>query len=114
ETQSRDMQAAARTLGLQLHILQASAESDFDAVFATLHQQRGSELIIVSDPFFSNRITQLAALTIRHAVPTVSLIREFAAAGGLMSYGSSLGESYRQIGIYTGRILKGEKPSDLP
>ena len=114
ETILRDLQAAARTLGLQLHVLHASTERDFDTVFATLAQQRASALVIGTDAFFLARSGQLAALTVRHAVPAIFQDRAFAAAGGLMSYGGSSPESYRQAGVYTGRILKGEKPADLP
>jgi putative ABC transport system substrate-binding protein len=110
----RDLQAAARTLGLQLHVLHASTERDFDTVFATLAQQRPGALVISTDTFFVSRSEQLAALTIRHAVPTIFQDRAFAAAGGLMSYGGSTADAYRQAGVYTGRILKGEKPADLP
>ena len=113
-TLSRELQAAARTLGLQLHVLHASAEGDFDIVFATLLKLRAGALVIGSDPFFNSRSEQLAALAIRHAVPTVYQYRAFAAAGGLMSYGGSFSEPFRQTGVYTGRILKGEKPADLP
>ncbi len=111
---SRDLQEAARTLGLQLHVLHASTERDFDTVFATLVQLRAGALVISPDVFFYARSEQLAALTLRHAVPTVYQNRPFAAAGGLMSYGSSFAESFRVVGVYTGRILKGEKPADLP
>jgi putative ABC transport system substrate-binding protein len=114
ETLSRDLQAAARTLGLKLHILHASRESDFDPAFATFAQLKASGLVIGLDPFFTSRRAQLAALTVRHAVPAIYLYREFAAAGGLMSYGGSYTETTRQVGIYTGRILKGEKPANLP
>jgi putative tryptophan/tyrosine transport system substrate-binding protein len=114
ETQSRAMQAAARTLRLQLHVLRASNERDIDDAFATLAQLRAGSFVISSDPFFNSRAEQLAALALRHAVPTVFQYREFAAAGGLMSYGGSIIDSYRQAGVYTGRILKGEKPADLP
>ena len=111
---SRDLQAAAGSLGMQLHILSASTERDFDAVFATLAQLRPGALIVGPGTFFSARGEQLAALTLRHAVPTIHQYRPFAAAGGLLSYGTSQTDYYRQVGIYAGRILKGEKPADLP
>jgi len=114
EAQSKDMQAAARSLGLQLHVLHASSERDLDAAFATLLQLRAGALIVGADAFFVNQSEQLAALALRHGVPTISLIREFAAAGGLMSYGSDLADAFRVMGVYSGRILKGEKPADLP
>jgi putative ABC transport system substrate-binding protein len=114
ETASKDLQAAARTLGLKFHILHAGTEQDFDKVFATLAQLRAGALLIAADAFFVSRSEQLAALTVRHAMPAISLSREFAVAGGLMSYGSSITDAYRQIGVYVGRILKGEKPVDLP
>ena len=114
ETYSRDLQAAALTLGLQLHVLHASTERDFDTVFATLVQLRAGALVIGTDGLFITLSAQLAALTARRAMPTIFVFREFAAAGGLMSYGSSSTEFYRLVGIYAGRILKGEKPGDLP
>ena len=114
ETISSQLQAAARKLGLRFHVLHASAVRDFDTVFATLAQLRAGGLVIGSDPFFNSRSEQLAALAIRHAVPAIYQYREFAAAGGLMSYGGSDTDMYRQVGVYTGRILKGEKPADLP
>jgi putative ABC transport system substrate-binding protein len=114
ETQSKNLQAAARTLGVQLHVLHASTERDFETVFATLIQLRVGALVIGGDVFFNNRTEQLAALSVRHAVPTIFQYRQFAAAGGLMSYGPSFTDSYRLAGVYTGRILKGEKPADLP
>jgi putative ABC transport system substrate-binding protein len=114
ETTKRDLQAAARTLGLQLHVLNASNEGDFDAVFARLRQLRAGGLVIGGDVFFTGRSEQLAALTLRHAVPSIYQPRAFVAAGGLMTYGAIATEAYRQVGVYTGRILKGEKPTDLP
>jgi putative ABC transport system substrate-binding protein len=114
ETLSRDLQAAARTLGLQLHVLHASTERDFDPVFASLPRLRAGALVIGSDPFFNGRSQQLAALALRHAMPTMFPFREYAIAGGLMSYGNSFADAHRQVGAYTGRILKGEKPADMP
>jgi putative ABC transport system substrate-binding protein len=111
---STDTQAAARAFGLQLNVLHASTERDFDAVFASLIQLRAGALVIGNDAFFLSRSEQLAALTVRHTQPTIFAYREFAAAGGLMSYGGSLTDAYRLTGVYTGRILKGEKPVDLP
>ena len=96
-------------LGLQLHVLHASREDDFDTVFATLAQRRAGALIIAPDNFFTARSKQLAALSLRHAVPAIYQFGEFAAAGGLMSYGSSETEYYRLVGIYAGKVLKGEK-----
>jgi putative ABC transport system substrate-binding protein len=114
ETLSRDMQAVARTLGLELPVLYASNERDLDTVFATLARLQAGGLVAGAHAFFNSRSERLAALTLRHAVPMITPYREFAAAGGLMSYGHSIPEQYRQAGIYVGRILKGEKPSDLP
>jgi putative ABC transport system substrate-binding protein len=115
ETELRGTQAAASALGLQLHILHASTELDFDTVFAALHQMPAGVLVISSnDPFLISRGEQLAALAVRHAVPAIFQFREFVAAGGLMSYGGSITDAYRQAGVYAGRILKGEKPGDLP
>ncbi len=110
----KDLQAAAHTLGLQLSVLHASADRDFDTVFAGLAQLRVGGLVIGGDPFFNSRSAQLGALTIRHAIPTIYQFRTFAAAGGLASYGASLTDAYRLAGVYTGRVLKGEKPGDLP
>jgi putative ABC transport system substrate-binding protein len=114
ETLSRELEAAARTLGLKLHVLHASTERDFDTVFATLARLRASALVIGPDALFNSRSEQLAALTLRHRVPTITQYREFAAAGGLMSYGGSITDTFHLVGVYTGRILKGEKPADLP
>jgi putative ABC transport system substrate-binding protein len=114
ESDSKTMSAAARTLGLQLQVLNASTERELDIVFATLVERRAGALVIGPDAFFSNRPEQLAALALRHAVPTVYQYREFAAAGGLMSYGSTVTDSLRLLGVYTGRVLRGEKPADLP
>jgi putative tryptophan/tyrosine transport system substrate-binding protein len=111
---SRALQAAARALGLQLHVLHASSEREIEAAFETLVKMRAGGLVIMPDQLFLARTEQLAALTVRHAVPSVHLFRKFAAAGGLMSYGSDEAEYYRLVGIYVGRILKGEKPSGLP
>ena len=113
ETNTKEVQAAARTLGLELHVLNASTEGDFDGVFAKLIQLRAGGLVIGADPFFTSRSKQLAALTVRHAVPTIYENREFAVAGGLLSYGD-VTDAYRLAGIYVGRVLKGEKPADLP
>jgi putative ABC transport system substrate-binding protein len=107
-------QVAARSLGLELHVLKASTEPELDAAFANLIQLRAGGLVIGSDVFFPSRSQQLAALAIRHAVPTVFENREFVAAGGLASYGGSIRDAYRLAGIYTGRVLKGEKPAELP
>jgi putative ABC transport system substrate-binding protein len=114
ETQSNDLQASARGLGLDLHLLSAGAERDFETAFAKLVQLRAGGLVISNDPFFISRSDQLAALALRHAVPTVFEFRAFVTAGGLMSYGSNLSDLYRLAGVYTGRILKGENPTDLP
>ena len=114
QSMSRDLQSAAQTLGLQLHILNASTEADFDSVFATLSKLRASALVIAPDALFIGRNQQLAGLTVRHAVPAIAQFRDFAVAGGLMSYGGSFTEGARQVGIYTGRILKGEKAANLP
>jgi putative ABC transport system substrate-binding protein len=110
----RAVQPAARALGLQVHVLNAITERDFDTVFATFVQLRAGALVIAPDAMFISRSEQLAALTLRHAVPAITQFREFAAAGGLMSYGGSFTEGARQVGVYTGRLLKGEKPADLP
>jgi putative ABC transport system substrate-binding protein len=109
-----DMQEAARTKGVQLLVLRAGTESEIDAAFATLVQLHAGALVVVGDPFFEIRREQLVALASRHRVPAIYQWREFAEAGGLISYGSSHTAVYRQVGVYTGRILKGAQPSDLP
>jgi putative ABC transport system substrate-binding protein len=114
ETTSNELQTAAETLGLQLHFLHASNDRDFDKVFARLVELRAGGLVIGGEPFFNSRSEQLGALTLRHAVPTIYQLRAFAAGGGLVSYGGSLTDAYRLVGVYAGQILKGEKPADLP
>jgi putative ABC transport system substrate-binding protein len=109
-----DLQAAARTLGVQLVIVNARTASDLETAFATFSQQRVGAVLVANSGFYNRRAEQLAALAARHALPTVFPFREHVLAGGLMSYGSSLGYGYHQGGIYTGRILKGAKPADLP
>src|SRR5262245_52082333 len=114
EPVSKEVETAARLLGVKLHVLQASSEPELDTVFATATQLQAAGLVIGPDTFFNSRIEQLAALTVRHALPAVYQWREFTAAGGLLSYGSSVTDVYRQAGVYTGKILKGERPADLP
>jgi putative ABC transport system substrate-binding protein len=114
ENQWRDMRAAARTLNLQLHLLRATGERDFDEVFAALAKLRAGGLVVGPDGVFVNQSERLAALAVRHAVPAIFQLREFVAAGGLASYGGSFADAYHRVGQYTGRVLKGESPSDLP
>jgi putative ABC transport system substrate-binding protein len=114
ETVARDTEAAARTLGLQLHVLKASNDDELDTVFASIQPLGVGGLVIGADAFFAGRTRQLGTLAARHGVPTVFVYRDFAQAGGLASYGSNTTDMFRQVGIYSGRILKGEKPSDLP
>jgi putative ABC transport system substrate-binding protein len=114
ETETRETLSAARTLGLELHVLNASTEQEFDAVLANVPQLRAGGLVIGTSALFTSHSSQLAALAAHHAVPAVYKGHEFAAAGGLMSYGSDITDSYRLAGVYTGRILKGDKPADLP
>jgi putative ABC transport system substrate-binding protein len=106
--------AAATIVGLKVQILKASADRELDAAFASLAQARTGALLVGADALFNSHIEQFVALTNRLAIPTMYSFREFAVAGGLISYGSSLTEEYRQVGLYTGRILKAEKPADLP
>lgn len=114
ELNVKELQAAARALGLTLHVLNASTESEFDRVFANLIQIRAGGLVIGGDPFFSGKTEQLAALALHHAVPTIYQNRDFAVAGGLLSYGADFRDAFRQAGNYTGRVLKGDKPAELP
>jgi putative tryptophan/tyrosine transport system substrate-binding protein len=114
EALSRSVQAVASAIGLQLRVLQAATEADLDSVFATLPRSRADALLISPDSFFDSRSEQLAALTLRHGIPAIFQFREFAAAGGLMSYSGSRTDVSRLAGVYTARILKGEKPADLP
>lgn len=114
ETQSQSALAASRELGLQLHVLQASSEHEIEAVFGSLHGLGISGLVISADPLFAVRNQQLAELSVRFGTPSISPYRPFAKAGGILSYGGSLIDQYRQLGVYTGRILKGARPADLP
>jgi putative tryptophan/tyrosine transport system substrate-binding protein len=114
EVTTRDVLAAAPALGLKIHVLKAGTNREIDAAFVSLLQARTGALLVGNDLFFNSRIEQLVELAARHAIPTMYAYREFTAAGGLISYGTSLTEAYRQVGLYTGRILKGEKPADLP
>ncbi len=114
EAEVRELKETARALGLQLHISNASTAREIDEAFATLIQQRVGALLVTADNFFFGRRDQLIVLTARHALPAITQLGEFAAAGGLMSYGASLPEAYRKAAVYVGRVLKGEKPADLP
>ena len=114
EPQLKDFQAAAHTLGVELHILNVRTDGELERAFADLSQLHVGGLVISTDPFFSSRPQQLASLTARYAMPAISKGREFAAAGGLLSYGADNLDTYRLAGVYTGRVLKGERPADLP
>jgi putative ABC transport system substrate-binding protein len=114
QTQSQSALAASRKLGLQLHVLQASSEQEIDAAFASLHGLGIGGLVINADPLFAVRNQQLAELSLRFGTPSISPYRAFTKAGGILSYGGSLTDQYRQLGVYTGRILKGTRPADLP
>ena len=110
----KDVEAAARPFGAQIHVLEASTDAEIDAAFSTLAQLRAGALVIVTDQFYNDRRERIAALALRHALPSVYARREYAVAGGLMSYGTNLSDIYRQAGVYAGRILKGAQPADLP
>jgi putative ABC transport system substrate-binding protein len=112
--QIRDVEEAARTKGVQLHILKAGAEDEFETAFASLVEARAGAVLVGPDPFFFSRREQLVAMAARHAVPAIYVRREFATAGGLISYGTSFTGTWRQVGIYVGKILKGANPADLP
>jgi putative ABC transport system substrate-binding protein len=114
ETETTTALEAAHTLGLELHVLNASTERDLDSVFEKLMQLQVSALVVAADVLFTSHIEQLALLAVRHAVPAAYQWREFAVAGGLLSYGADLTDSYHQVGVYAGRILKGDKPAELP
>jgi putative ABC transport system substrate-binding protein len=110
----KDIPEAARSVGLQIHVLNASTERDLDAAFATMAQLRAGALLVGPDPFFYSRRDHIVALAARYAIPASYEQREFAVGGGLMSYGTILTDAYRQVGIYTGKILNGDRPADLP
>jgi putative ABC transport system substrate-binding protein len=114
DSQSRDLREGGSKLGLQVHVLYASAERDLDTAFARMVELRAGALVVGPDPFFFSRRDLIAELATRHAMPTIYYLREFTAAGGLMSYGVSVADGYRLVGVYIGRILKGEQPSSLP
>jgi ABC-type uncharacterized transport system substrate-binding protein len=114
ESTLRDVEAAARVIGLQIQVLHASTSREIDTAFATITRERPDALFVGTDPFFVSRRVQLAQMTTLHKVPAIYALRQYAEAGGLMSYGASLTDTYRQMGAYAGRLLKGAKPADLP
>jgi putative ABC transport system substrate-binding protein len=114
EIQSKDMEEAARTLGQKVHLVNANTEGDLNRAFATFIELKADAVFVSLDAFFLNRRDQLVGLAMRHKIPAIYFAREFVSAGGLMSYGSDIADAYRQAGVYTGRILKGAKPADLP
>jgi putative ABC transport system substrate-binding protein len=114
ETETNEMREAARALGVELRVLNATNESEIDTAFATLAKEHSVPLVVSADAFFTDRPAKLIALAARYAIPAIYPYREFAAAGGLISYGSEIAEGYRLVGTYAGRILKGAKPTDLP
>jgi len=114
ETQLRDVEAAARAIGLQIQVLNASTSREINAAFATLVRERPNALFVGGDSLFTSRRIQLALLAAHHSIPTIYSSREIPEAGGLMSYGTNIADAWRQVGVYTGRILKGAKPADLP
>jgi putative tryptophan/tyrosine transport system substrate-binding protein len=114
ETDVRSLRAAADALGRKLLVVKARREADIDAAFATIVQQKVDGLVVIGDPFLISQREQLVALTALHAIPAIYPLRDYAVAGGLMTYGSSLSAAYDQVGVYVGRILKGDKPANLP
>ena len=114
EVERRDIEAAARALGWQLLIVQASTVAEFDSAFATMVRERVEGLIIATDTFFYSEMSRLGLLAARHGIPAIGTLRDFPAAGGLMSYSTSIPNTYRQVGVYTAKVLKGAKPADLP
>jgi putative ABC transport system substrate-binding protein len=114
ESSLREVQEAARTIGLQIQVLDASTSREIDAAFATLAHERPDALFVAPEPFFGSRLVQFVTLAAHYRIPAAFDNRDFVAAGGLMSYGTDLADMIRQVGVYTGRILKGEKPADLP